>query len=159
MSLDPKANTAGVLMPPPILFGLAVAIGFVLTRFIPLFWPTIILPYAEPVGWGLAVLGLATIAWSAITFTNQGTPVQPHHATTALVINGPYQYSRNPIYLSLILMTFGMAFIANMPWIAIFLVPTVLVLNEGIIKREEAYLERLFGDDYLAYKKSVRRYF
>ena len=145
-------------MPPPVLFGLALAMGYIVAKFIPLSWPAAFLAFSELLGWILAGGSLAIVAWSITAFTDAGTPVQPHQSTTALVTSGPYRYSRNPIYVALIVMTFGMALIANLPWIAVFLAPAVVVLNEGIIKREEAYLEKLFGEDYIAYKAAVRRY-
>lgn len=151
-------RTAGVVMPPPILFGLGVAGGVVCGMFVPLAWPATMEPVREPAGWIIAAVGFVLIGWSAIRFTDAGTPVQPHHPTTALVTGGPYAVSRNPIYLALIAITLGASLISALPWIAVMLAPTVAALHAGVIKREEAYLEKLFGDEYRAYKAKVRRY-
>jgi protein-S-isoprenylcysteine O-methyltransferase Ste14 len=78
--------------------------------------------------------------------------------TTALVTEGPFRYSRNPIYVALTLLYVGVALLINALWILLLVVPAVLVLRYGVIAREEAYLTRKFGDAYRQYTTQVRRW-
>ncbi len=77
---------------------------------------------------------------------------------SSLVQDGPFRYSRNPGYLSLAMIYAGIAILRNALW-AILLMPLVLyVIQREVIEREERYLERTFGEEYLAYKRRVRRW-
>jgi protein-S-isoprenylcysteine O-methyltransferase Ste14 len=78
--------------------------------------------------------------------------------TTAIVTKGPFRYSRNPLYVSLTLLYLGVALIINVLWIVLLVVPVLVVMQRGVIGREEAYLERKFGEKYLSYKARVRRW-
>ena len=86
------------------------------------------------------------------------TPVDPMKPTTALVTDGPFRYSRNPIYVAWTLLYLGVAFLVNALWILLLVVPVLLVLRYGVIAREEAYLTRTFGDAYRQYTTQVRRW-
>ena len=86
------------------------------------------------------------------------TDPRPDRPTTTIVTEGFFRYSRNPLYLSLMLIYSGIAIYANSLWL-IFLLPLLFVgLERGVVLREERYLERKFGDEYLQYKKKVRRW-
>jgi protein-S-isoprenylcysteine O-methyltransferase Ste14 len=78
--------------------------------------------------------------------------------TTALVTEGPFRYSRNPIYLALTLLYVGVALLINALWILLLIVPVLLVIRYGVIAREEAYLTRKFGDTYRQYTARVQRW-
>jgi protein-S-isoprenylcysteine O-methyltransferase Ste14 len=93
------------------------------------------------------------------TLRNAGTEVNPTKPTTTLVVSGPYQVTRNPLYLSLTLFYAGISLLAN-AFAALLLLPIVLfIINRGVIDREERYLEQKFGDEYLRYKMRVPRWF
>ncbi|HUH84416.1 MAG TPA: methyltransferase, partial [Stellaceae bacterium] len=66
--------------------------------------------------------------------------------------------SRNPLYLSLTLVYAGVGIIANSIWVLLLLIPVILIMNNSVIGREEAYLARTFGDEYERYRKTVRRW-
>lgn len=87
-----------------------------------------------------------------------GTNVDPYHPTTAIVEAGPYRYTRNPLYVGMALIYSGISARANaLP--AALLLPAVLhLVDRGVIRREERYLEGKFGDEYLRYKGRVRRW-
>lgn len=88
-----------------------------------------------------------------------GTNVNPTLPTTALVTKGPYLISRNPLYLGLAMLYAGIALLSNLFW-AILLLPIVLrIVNQGVIAREERYLENKFGEQYISYKERVPRWF
>jgi len=99
-------------------------------------------------------LALATLR----VLSRARTPVDPMKPTTALVTEGPFRYSRNPIYVALTLLYVGVALLINALWILLLVVPAVLVLRYGVIAREEAYLTRKFGDAYRQYTAQVRRW-
>jgi protein-S-isoprenylcysteine O-methyltransferase Ste14 len=106
----------------------------------------------------LAAGGFVMIAIGTRLFAAAGTNVPPTLPTTALVVDGIYRRSRNPLYLGLILVYLGLGVAAGSLWAIGLLVPLLWVINVGVVKREERYLERKFGDAYRAYKARVRRW-
>jgi protein-S-isoprenylcysteine O-methyltransferase Ste14 len=91
-------------------------------------------------------------------FRRAGTPVETYRPTTALVTEGIYRRTRNPMYVALTLLYAGIGFAANSLWTLGFLPPLLLVMRYGVIAREERYLTRRFGTRYLDYQGSVRRW-
>ena len=87
-----------------------------------------------------------------------GTNVNPTQPTTALILEGAYRFTRNPIYLGLTLLYTGIAILANTLWPILLLPGALFVMTRGVIEREEAYLEQKFGTQYVAYKAKVRRW-
>ena len=87
-----------------------------------------------------------------------GTSVNPTEPTTVLVMDGPFKFTRNPLYLSLALFYAGVATLVNALWAMLMLPIVLLVINRGVIGREERYLERKFGEQYIQYKERVRRW-
>jgi len=82
-------------------------------------------------------------------------PVLP---TTAIVTSGPFRFSRNPLYLALTLLYFGLSVAVNSWWGIVVLVPLLIIMHRGVVLREERYLERKFGETYRRYRSKVRRY-
>lgn len=149
-------DTAGVLAPPPLIFAIALIAGWLLDRGVPL--P--ILPGAVA-RWAGAVLIVAALVIAAAALREMRrarTAVDPYSPTTALVRSGPFARSRNPIYVALILLSLGLALLANALWCALLLLPAVIVLRRFVIAREETYLERRFGDDYRSYCATTPRW-
>ncbi len=91
-------------------------------------------------------------------FRRHNTSFKPHEPSTALITEGPYRFSRNPMYLALSLLYAGIGIAADSPWTLALLVPLLIVLHYGVIIREERYLERKFADAYRRYKSSTRRW-
>jgi protein-S-isoprenylcysteine O-methyltransferase Ste14 len=151
------ADTSNVIVRPPIAWALAVLAGLALNWLMPLPF----LPAAASAGWlGTIVLALALalFAWAIFTMTRAGSNVPTRLPTTTIVETGPYRLARNPIYLGMVLGLIGLAIAFNSLWLLVTLVPFALVIRYGVIAREEAYLERKFGEVYLAYKSRVRRW-
>ena len=96
--------------------------------------------------------------WFLRTFRRAGTPVDVRRPTTRVVTDGPFRFSRNPGYLSLTGMYVGLTAVTDALWPLVFLPGVLLAVQRGVIKREERYLERKFGEDYLAYKARTRRW-
>jgi protein-S-isoprenylcysteine O-methyltransferase Ste14 len=151
------ADTANVIVRPPIAWALAVLAGLALNWLVPL--P--LLPDALPAGWPCAIvfaLALALFVWAIATLTRAGSHVPTNLPTTTIVDTGPYRFTRNPIYLGMVLGLIGLAIAFNGLWLLMTLVPFALVIRYGVIAREEAYLERKFGDAYRRYCARVRRW-
>jgi protein-S-isoprenylcysteine O-methyltransferase Ste14 len=91
-------------------------------------------------------------------FHHKGTKPEPWKPSSALVSDGVYRFTRNPMYLGMVLLYAGIALIAGGPLTAAALVPVFLIFNVYVIAREEAYLERRFGDEYAAYRSHARRW-
>ena len=91
-------------------------------------------------------------------FVAAGTNIPPNLPTTALVVDGIYGWTRNPLYLGATLVYLGLSVAAGSLWAIVLLAPLLWVINVGVIAREERYLERKFGDAYRAYKGRVRRW-
>jgi protein-S-isoprenylcysteine O-methyltransferase Ste14 len=150
------ADRPGVLAPPPVLYGGGLVLGLLLEWAVPLSG----LPgsVSWPLGVSVLVAGAALGAWFLSSFRRAGTPVDVRRPTTAIVTGGPFRFSRNPGYLSLTVMYVGIAVLADALWPLAVLPGVVLVVQRTVIEREERYLERKFGDDYLRYKLRTRRW-
>jgi protein-S-isoprenylcysteine O-methyltransferase Ste14 len=152
-------GTAGVITRPPVLFLAALLIGFVLDRLLGLPFPV---PGTDLVHWiiggSLILIGLALAAAGIRNFSRAGTPVQSIKPTRALVTTGVHGWTRNSIYLGMFLVYGGIAVAAQSTWILILTLPLAITIRYGVVAREEAYLERRFGDTYRGYKARVRRW-
>ena len=153
---DSTKDHAGVIARPPVLYLGCLLAGLVLD----ILWPAPIVPSAIQftVGPVLIVLGLVLAAAAMARFRAAGTTVPTSEPTTAIVTNGPYRISRNPIYVALSLIYAGIGITVDSPWIVGLLVPLLVVMEYGVIRREERYLTDKFGDDYRDYKAAVRRW-
>ena len=96
--------------------------------------------------------------WALWTMRRAGENPSVHRPTGAIVASGPYAFTRNPMYLSMTLLCFGIAFIVNTLWPVILLPVPLMVIQYGVIHREERYLELKFGDEYTRYRAKVRRW-
>ena len=165
MELDPAGQrvtdtgTAGVIARPPLLFLAALLIGFVTDRLLPLPFPIPGIDLVRSIiGGSLILLGLALAAAGIRNFSRAGTPVRSIKPTRALVTTGIHGRSRNPIYVGMFLLYAGIGLVARSPWVLILTLPLAITLRYGVVAREEAYLERRFGDAYRDYKARVRRW-
>lgn len=147
---------AGVRFPPPLIFLLCLLAGFGLHSVLP-----IGAGFSEPVnllGIVLIVLAFAILLACWLSFRRVNTAIEPWKPTTSMIYNGCYKFSRNPIYLSFCLCLLGIGVFVNSLW----LLGSSIVCGYGVflaaIRKEEAYLEQKFGEDYLAYKRQVRRW-
>jgi protein-S-isoprenylcysteine O-methyltransferase Ste14 len=113
---------------------------------------------ALPLGVPLVASAVVLFWYSVAKFRAAGTPVPARKPTTVIVRIGPYRFSRNPIYLAFSLLQLGIAIWANSLWLLATLVGAVLLVDRVVIPKEERYLERKFGAEYLEYKARVRRW-
>jgi protein-S-isoprenylcysteine O-methyltransferase Ste14 len=155
--MNDPASTANVVIRPPIAWALAVLAGLALRWLVALPF----MPASVAAGWvgGLVfVLALALFGWAILTIIRAGSNVPTNMPTTTVVESGPYRFTRNPIYLGMFLGLVGLAIGFDSLWLLGTLVPFALVIRYGVVAREEAYLERKFGDAYRHYCARVRRW-
>ena len=154
----PRDASSRFVWPPVIYLVTALicgAISFVSNlRFVP---GGLELP-AIGLGASLIALGLAVAIAAKRRFTSAGTAVRPTQPTTAIVADGIYRYTRNPMYAGMTLILFGLGLMLNQLWFLLAVPLAMTAVTYLAIKREETYLERKFGAEYLAYKKKVRRW-
>lgn len=152
-------TTAGVIARPPLLFLAALLLGFAVDRLLGLPFP---LPGSDRVHWiigGLLIVaGLALAAAGIRNFSRASTPVPTNQPTRALVTGGIHAWTRNPIYVGMFLLYGGIGVAARSPSILILTLPLAIAIRYGVVAREEAYLERRFGDAYRDYRARVRRW-
>jgi protein-S-isoprenylcysteine O-methyltransferase Ste14 len=147
---------AGIWIPPPPIYLLTLLLGLLLDRRAHV--PFLPRGVARLLGWPLVGGGMALATWFVRTMRGADTTLDVNKPVSSLVQDGPFRYSRNPGYLSLTILYAGIAILRNALW-AILLLPLVLyVIQREVIEREERYLERTFGEEYLTYKRRVRRW-
>lgn len=151
-----KHDSAGVKVPPPLIYLAGLIIGFLAGKWLPGFSPPLVV--SRTLGGLLIGLGVI-LAFSAMrTFRKVGTAVRPDRPATTLANTGPYRFTRNPMYLSLAFAYAGIATLAQSLWALLILPAVLLVIRYKVIGREEPYLERHFGEAYVNYKARVRRW-
>ncbi len=153
-----QKDRAAIIAPPPMLFFMCLSAGSVFSSLFPettlhASWPVRLIP-------GFLLFGLAgLIAFSAFrAFKTHQTPFDPYKKTVRVIQDGPFRFSRNPLYLGLMLLFAGFVFLLASVWMVLFMAVFFMLLVYGVIRPEERYLEEKFGEEYLRYKKSVRRW-
>ena len=152
---DPNDNP-GVIAFPPLIWLVAAVAGWLLHFFFP--HPMMAASVSRLIGIALVVIAPLIALSAVLAMRAGGTNIDPAKPALAIVRSGPYRFTRNPMYLALCLLQVGSSFLLN-DWVALLLlIPLALVLHYGVILREERYLERKFGEPYLALKRDVRRW-
>src|SRR5438067_351192 len=135
------AGPLTILRRPPAVFIAAIVLGIGLNRE----WPFPFVPPAfSPLGAVLVLGAVSLFLLSFQEFRAAGTSVRGQKPTTTIVRTGPYRFSRNPIYLSFILLVIGLSIWLNDLWLLVTLVPPVVFLSAVVIPREERFLDRKF---------------
>ncbi len=151
-----KKDIPNVIAPPPLIFLSGLLLGGIVSYFN---W-LLILPnvLAGLLANLLILLGIGIIAIAYLQMRKAKTNIEPWKPTTKILDSGVYKYSRNPIYVAMILIYLGVTCLFNSVWFLLFLPLCVLTIHFGVILREEKYLKNKFGEDYLDYKQRVRRW-
>ncbi len=141
---------------PPFIYLAFLLRGFAMDYF----RPVTVVPASVQYIAGFAIIALAgvIVVSAVLQFRRASTSFSDFAPATQLVTKGPYRLSRNPSYVALSLLYVGIGMAADNLWIVAGLVPILIVMHYGVIVREEQYLERTFGEEYLQYKASVRRW-
>jgi protein-S-isoprenylcysteine O-methyltransferase Ste14 len=153
---DISSDAPNVRIIPPLVYLAGLVIGFLANIWMPI---KVVPSFVAWTSGGLLIFCGAILTGSAVLkFKDVGTTVRPDRAASTLVIGGPYKITRNPMYLGLACVYFGVAVAGQSVW-ALILLPVVLtIIQHRAIEPEEAFLERRFGADYVGYKEKVRRW-
>jgi len=151
-----ERDNPGISVPPPLIYVVPLVLGLMLDgrRHLP-FLPRGV---ARGLGFSLLSVGAVLNAWFLLTIRKTDVPIRTDRPVPRLSTEGPFRYSRNPSYLALAIIYSGIASVRNSLWAMLLLAPTVWVMQREVIGREERYLERAFGEEYLSYKARVRRW-
>lgn len=155
--MNRESQRPRTLIPPPAPYVAAVFAGWWLDRhWHALAWDDgAVSTYA---GWALLGIGLSLFAWTLWTFYRHRTTVNPYGSATSLCTDGPFRFSRNPIYLGDWLIVVGISLLLNTLWPLAFAPFIWAIVRYGVIRHEETYLETKFGEAYRDYKSRVRRW-
>jgi protein-S-isoprenylcysteine O-methyltransferase Ste14 len=157
--MSPLLQGPRIVVPPPLVFVAVWVVAWILAQR---------LPFAidgdgastaqEGIGIALVACGLGVITWALVTMVRARTGIMPIRPARALVVHGPYRFSRNPMYVGLTTAYVGLALLLNHAWPLVTLPAGLVVLVFFVIKREERYLRSTFGDAYDRYAQQVRRW-
>ncbi len=151
-----ERDVSGVPVPPPLIYIAGLAAGGVVELIRSTTGPPWPISVAILVAGVLAFMALA--GGAVRRFRRAGTTENPFRPSTALVFEGPYRFTRNPMYLGMAAVYVGLAFVLGLMWALVFLAFVLLTVDRLVIAREERYLERKFGQEYVEYKGRVRRW-
>ena len=151
------ADHADVRVLPPVLFLASILAGLLLQWAVPLGFAG---GSTGRVALGLALVaaGIAAGAWTIVWMRRTKQDPDPRKPTPELIVGGPFRYSRNPIYVGMALIQFGLGVALGNGWILLLLPLTLALLQVAVIAKEEEYLDRKFGEAYRGYRSSVRRW-
>lgn len=116
------------------------------------------LPAQSLFAWTAIAVGTVILLWALLTFARNRTAVYPNRPARLVVCNGPYRFSRNPMYVALTAIAVGIALLADNFWMLLFLPGVLVALTVFVIRREETYLRNAFGSEYSGYVARVRRW-
>ena len=153
---SPNKDYPRVIAPPPFIALVIIIAGFAagLIKSLHFIYGTA----RYTAGGALLAASLANGLAAFYKFKKAGTNVDVRKPATKIVTDGLYAYSRNPIYVGLVIFLFAMSVLLNNLWIMIFIPAFVIIVKRGVIEKEEIYLEEKFGAEYTDYKKRVRRW-
>ncbi len=149
-------DTSNAITLPPFVYLGFLAVGLAADLALP--YPLLPNAVQFPLGAVIIVASFAILPFAFFRFRAAGTSVHVHQPTTAIITDGAYRFSRNPMYLAMTLLIAGIGVAVDGIWLIAMLAPTLIVMHYGVIVREERYLEAKFGEEYLKYKRAVRRW-
>ena len=154
---QPDPSAPAIIAPAPLLYLGTLTLGFYLQSVTP---QSILADDGLHLILGAALLALATLltVLSLLALRRKGTTPNPRKPASALVADGPFRYSRNPIYVAMTGLYLGIAFLSNAAWLLVLLIPLLALMDWGVIRREEVYLAKRFGKSYRNYQSRVRRW-
>ena len=159
MAKTERGDGASVRFPPPLVFLIGLLLGFGLNRVAPL--PAIPLDRTARIALGLIVIaaGIVPIAWARVHFVRTRQNPIPWKPTPELIFQGPYLYTRNPMYVGMTMLQVGLGIALNVIWGSLLAPLSLAIVHLIAVRPEEAYLSQKFGDPYRQYLTRVRRYF
>ena len=156
--LREKKDHPGVYVPPPLIYAIVFLFSVLVQRWIPLSTSFFKTQTAMIIGLILLATGLIFNIPALIQFIKTKNTIVTVKPATSLQTSGIYRLTRNPMYVSLLLFYAGIAFFIGNWWTVLLLPLLILVITFYVIRHEEKYLERSFGETYMEYKRRVRRW-
>ena len=151
-----ERKKVGMVLPRPIIFGLAAVAGVILHR---LAVGAFTFSGVRSLTGGIVIaFSILLVGASVRLFRKAGEPVRPVSPVTAIVKSGPYRYSRNPMYVGMAGVLTGLAILLGSPAVFLMLIGALIAVHFGVVLPEERCLEALYGETYLQYKRSVSRW-
>jgi protein-S-isoprenylcysteine O-methyltransferase Ste14 len=153
-----KKDHPGVYIPPPLIYVAFFFLSVALQKAMPLNAHFLRTGAAKMAGWVLLSAGILIVApalWKFIVSRNTVVTMKPAHS---LQTTGIYAFTRNPMYLGLLLLYSGIGVSKGNWWTFIVIPLLIIAVQLYVIRKEENYLQRAFGNEYLRYKKKVRRW-
>jgi len=147
-----------ILTAPPVLFLVCLTTGLLLQRARPLDIDGHSFLVGMATGCAALLLAVGLAAWGILELKRQATPIEPGSTPTRLVSTGPYRFSRNPLYVALLLVHAGIAAMTGSWWLVMGTVALFGMLDRVVVVREEAVIRQTFGAEYAAYRSRVRRW-
>ncbi len=156
MRTGPSTDAANAVAPPPLIYLAGLGVGFLLEALL----PSASIPTVVGIVTGVPLIVAGTLLARSFfrALSRAGTTISPYGSSSALVTDGPYRLTRNPGYLGMALAYAGIALVSGALWPLASLLVVVVVIDRGVIAREERYLERAFGDEYRDYRRRTRRW-
>ena len=152
-----KNTNPEIIAAPPRLYLIAFTVSVILHLVHPVTVTDQTL-YRMAIGVTLLVINAILVRWAFVAMRTAQTSPHPYESSTALVVTGPFKFSRNPVYVAMTGLYFAAALIINSLWPLLLLLPLMVTMHVGVVLREESYLEQRFGAVYAAYKMRVRRW-
>jgi len=153
------ADRAAVIAPPPLLTAICIGAGAIVDHFKP--FPLVrnlgMLPRMA-LGVALLIVAAGLVFFAIRQFVSHKEHPSPYQPTHAIVSTGVYRLTRNPIYIGLLIVVMAVAISVNRVWVLLSIVPLFLLLQFGVVLREERYLSTKFGSGYDDYRRRVRRW-
>lgn len=143
-------------VPPPLLYLAGLVLGVVSNRL----WPISPLPegWRYALGLVLVLLSIGIIVPVVRRYRGAKTPFDVRKPSTTLITDGPNHFSRNPGYVALTMVYFGIALFLDNAWVMLAAVPIFIAMDRWVIPEEERHLANVYGEEYARYKASVRRW-
>ncbi len=154
--MNEEQDHAGIVAHPPVFYITATLIALGIDYVYPLAFGFDDL--GGTLGIAVFIIGVVITIMSFRMFASDKQSPSVHEPTSSIYTSGIYAYSRNPIYLGVLLWMAGASLYFDILWLLIVCIPLVMFMNKVVIEKEETYLEGKFGDEYLAYKSQVRRW-
>ena len=156
---DPAIDHPDVAIFPPLIPLATLVISIALQWLAPLGWIAMIDHLIRlPLGAAVVVIGAFITISGGQALVRHGTNVNPLRPTTALVTAGIFGWTRNPLYVGVLIALFGVALIFALDWLPLLIIPSCVIMHFAVVRREERYLERKFGDEFRGYASRVPRY-
>lgn len=144
------------LIRPPLIFGSAVATGEIISLSYPL---APLVGYGSKVAtWFFLFFGVALFLWTRSEFRRAGTAISGNIPATQLIQSGPFRFTRNPMYLAFTALHLSSAFWLENFWVLGTLLVALTVIAKIVVPREERFMTRKFGAQFVAYMNRTRRW-